>query len=339
VTTPGGVPNLPVGALTLDTIASKTQDMTVSGMKGRAVERFSSIFNTSTGLSPASEITPFGILTSIFSGFNSTVANADPADVDGPEDLPGLLVEWIEGIPVIGQFVELFQAILGDYTGDDTTLLAIQDIFAPIRAIVDALTGLAGGTGGLGDFFPDLLGLLGNPTGLGTGSPSLGSLSSIPLLAPLQSLIDGIIGGSSNPLSSLISSLLGTASTASTASSNSSTALSNFTSLINGVVGGTGNPLSSLISSLTGTASTASSASSTASTANTNASSALGNWTTLLGGIPGVSTLSGFLGFLQPTTGKVLIDCRATHIVQTRQEAPVSRISQRHESPSSAACT
>jgi hypothetical protein len=265
VTTPGGVPNLPVGALTLDTLASKTQDVTPTAMKARAAGRFSSIFSSSTGLDPASSITPFGILTTIFGGFNSTVANADPADVDGPEDLPGLLIDFIESLPFVGQFVELFQAILGNYTGTDTTLLGIQNLFAPIRAVVDAFTALVPG----GNF----LGFL-SPSSSGSG-----------IFAPL---INGILGGTGNPLSSLFSNLLGTASTASTANTNANTGLSNWSSLLGGlpgvssissllsflnpasssngifaplinlVTGGTTNPLSTLGTSLTTTASTTS---------------------------------------------------------------------------------
>lgn len=138
MTTPGGVPNLPVGALTLETLASKLQDMSGGAMKARAVERFPSIFGGSTGGSPASDITPFGILTGIWAEVNSLVATSDPADIQGPEDLPPLLLEFIEGIPVVGQLVGLLEAILGTYDGDDETLLTIQQIFAPVRALVAA---------------------------------------------------------------------------------------------------------------------------------------------------------------------------------------------------------
>lgn len=148
MTTPGGVPNLPAGALTLDTLASKTQDMSGTAMKSRAVERFPSIFNTSTGLDPSLDITPFGILTRIWAEVNSLVANSDPADIQGPEDLPQLVLQFIEGLPVVGQFVELFAAILGNYTGTDATLLGIQNIFAPIRQVAQLVAGM-GGTGGI----------------------------------------------------------------------------------------------------------------------------------------------------------------------------------------------
>lgn len=170
VTTPGGVPNLPVGALTVDTLASKTQDMSPDAMKGRAVERFPSMMDGSTGLSPASDLTPFGILTKLFAGFNSTVANADPADVQGPDDLPGLLIDFIEEIPVVGKFVELFGAITGDYEGDDEILQAISAIFAPIRKLLQMFAGIAEGDGfptveqitdGVGDIFETIANVLG----------------------------------------------------------------------------------------------------------------------------------------------------------------------------------
>jgi hypothetical protein len=129
VTTPGGVPNLPQGALTLDTLASKTQDMSGAAMKARAVERFPSIFNTSTGLNPALDITPFGILTRIWAEVNSLIANADPADVQGPEDLPELVLEFIEGLPVVGKFVDIVKVLLGEYDGDDPTMVTMSGWF------------------------------------------------------------------------------------------------------------------------------------------------------------------------------------------------------------------
>lgn len=139
MTTPGGVTNLPVGALTVDTLASKTQDMTPAAMRGRAADRVPSIFNSSTGGNMLSDLSPFGIIAQLFAGFNSHIANADPADIQGPEDLPGLLLDFIEELPVIGTMVGLLEAILGTYDGDDPVLLAIQDIFTLIRNLFGGL--------------------------------------------------------------------------------------------------------------------------------------------------------------------------------------------------------
>lgn len=145
VTTPSGVPNLPQDALTLDNLASRLQDMSSAAMKSRAAERFPSTFNTSTGSDPALDLTPFGILTSIWAGINSLIANADPADIEGPQDLPPLLLEFIEGLPVVGELVGLLEAIFGTYTGDDSVLLTVQEIFAPIRKLLQLISGTGEG--------------------------------------------------------------------------------------------------------------------------------------------------------------------------------------------------
>lgn len=145
MTTPGGVPNLPQGALTIDNLASVLQDMTGAAMHQRATERFPSIMDTSTGLNPSLELTPFGLLTRIFAEVQSLIANADPADIEGPEDLPPLVQEWIEGLPFVGELVGLLEAILGTYDGDDTVLLQVQAIFDPIRKVLQMLSGISSG--------------------------------------------------------------------------------------------------------------------------------------------------------------------------------------------------
>lgn len=145
MTVPGGVISLPPGASTLETLEANLQNMSAPAMKARAVDRFPSIMDGSTGGSPAVDLTPFGILTSIWAGTNSLVANADPADIEGPEDLPGLLLDFIEGLPVIGQLVGLVEAILGSYDGNDQVLLTIQNIFAPIRKLMQMITGVFDG--------------------------------------------------------------------------------------------------------------------------------------------------------------------------------------------------
>lgn len=56
-------------------------------------------------------------------------------------------------------------------------------------------------------------------------------------IGKFTSLIDGVVGGSGNPLTALISSLTGTASTASSANTNANTGLSNWSTLIAGIGG------------------------------------------------------------------------------------------------------
>jgi hypothetical protein len=237
VTTPGGVPNLPVGALTLDTIAEKLHDMSPAAMRGRAVDRMPNIFHSSMGGNPMSDYSFFGFFTQLWAGFNSAVANADPADITGPDDLPGLLINFIEDLPIISELVDLTKsiisgdfnaadvvtaienvfntlgsmlgltapafdssaalewltenipvaaglvdAIMGTYTGDDPALLAIQDIFVPIRALgpdlqafLDAVAN-ALGHAGIGHTVSEIEAFLGAIPGANIGSTILSSI-------------------------------------------------------------------------------------------------------------------------------------------------------------------
>lgn len=145
MTTPGGVLSLPHEALTIDTLASKLQDMSGTAMKNRAAARFPGMFNNSTGLNPALEFTPFGLLTRIWAEANSVIANADPADIQTPEDIPDLLLQFIDGLPLVGQFIDILEAITGTYGGEDETLLAVQEIFAPIRKLMQLVAGIGEG--------------------------------------------------------------------------------------------------------------------------------------------------------------------------------------------------
>lgn len=111
MTTPLGVPNLPVGALTVETLGEVLQDMSAAAMRARAGERFPDIFNLTTGGDVLDDLTPFGILSAIWAAFNSQVATSDPADIQGPEDLPGLLLDFIEELPVIGILVKFVEAL------------------------------------------------------------------------------------------------------------------------------------------------------------------------------------------------------------------------------------
>lgn len=132
MTTPLGVPNLPVGALTVETLGQQLQDQTSDAMRARAGDQMPGIFSSSTGGDILNSLSPFGIITSIWSGINSLIATGDPADIQGPEDLPPLMLDFIEGLPFIGQFVTLFQALVGTYDGEDETLLGIQELLSPV---------------------------------------------------------------------------------------------------------------------------------------------------------------------------------------------------------------
>lgn len=124
--------------LTLGNLESRLQDMTAGAMKGRALTRFPTLVGQTTGLDPSIVFAPFGILTDIFSRWNAVIANSHPDDVQGPEDIPNLLAEFVLGLPfaVLEEFVDILAALLGNYTGDDPSIIQIQNIFAPVRTLM-----------------------------------------------------------------------------------------------------------------------------------------------------------------------------------------------------------
>ncbi|GLE57860.1 hypothetical protein NJBCHELONAE_31700 [Mycobacteroides chelonae] len=189
MTTPGGVPNLPAGALSIETLAEQVQDMTPAAMRSRANGRYPGIFNGSTGGDPALDLSPIGIINQLFAGFNSHVANADPNDIQGPEDLPALLLDFIESLPVVGQFVGLAEAIMGTYDGDDETLLAIQQIFMPIRRLLQLASGQDVGWPTLPEIeagWTDLFAAIGNAVSKFPGVIAISRIANI-----IQDLING----------------------------------------------------------------------------------------------------------------------------------------------------
>lgn len=142
MTTPGGVPNLPTGALTVSTLGQQLQDQSAAAHRSRAGARFpEALLLGSTGGNVMSDASPFGVIVKIWSEVNSRIATADPADIQGPADLPGLFTDFVESLPVIGQFVQLLEAISGTYDGEDEVLQAIQEINQPLRKILQLLTG------------------------------------------------------------------------------------------------------------------------------------------------------------------------------------------------------
>lgn len=291
MTTPGGVSNLPTDALTLDSLASKTQDMTAAAMRGRAGAHVATIFGGSTGGNPLSDLTPFGIITRIWTEVNSAIANADPADINGPEDIPDLLLQFIEGLPVIGQLVGLLEAILGTYDGDDPILLDLQKFFGLFRDLfdlvdldlddlptLDEVWGLVitNFIKPLGDFVSLVGGLLnaawipgldGSKIISGTIAQTFLNIVSIP-----GSIIAGLLSGANIPIldQTKVSGL-------NIIANNASTAQGNWTSFLSG---GSWPDISASVADFLGTKSTANTAAADATNALSDASGAQSTATT-----------------------------------------------------------
>jgi hypothetical protein len=121
----------------------------------------------------------FDALTTLFGDLNPLSGTFNPLDA---------ITTFIELMVEVG--ANLPMALIQELTGFTGGVPILNQLIGLFTGTTGGLTGL----GGLGAIFGDLTGLLGNPTALGSGTPVLGSLSSIPILGPLF----GLFGGASN---------------------------------------------------------------------------------------------------------------------------------------------
>lgn len=186
MTTPGGVPNLPTGALTLDTLVGKLHDMSPSAMRGRGAARVPAIFDSSMGGNPMSDYSFLGLMMQLWGGFSSAIANADPADITGPDDLPGLLVTFIEDLPIVGEFVTLMKEVINGTFDIGDVVTAIENSFNTLGSMLGLPSPLFD-VDAMVDWFSQNF-----PLVSGLIDAVLGGLDRVPLSA--------IVGGASNYL-------------------------------------------------------------------------------------------------------------------------------------------
>ncbi|MGX9297477.1 hypothetical protein [Tsukamurella paurometabola] len=130
---PIGSSDIPQGAFTHTGIAGVLQDYSAGKYRSTVGGRFPSIVGGTPAGSPLSAITPVGIITGILSEFMRVVSNSTSHDISHPADLDDLIHDFFQGLPLVGQFVDLLDAIFGTYDGDDPVLLQIKALFAFLR--------------------------------------------------------------------------------------------------------------------------------------------------------------------------------------------------------------
>lgn len=111
-------------------------------------------------------------------------------------------------IQVFASLVQNFLGVSGPFASIQQALNAIQKV--PILSdLLAAITGSSttggGGIAGLTTFFTDFLGIFGHPTGLGTGSPTIPGVSSIPIFGPLITMFISLFGGTGSGVTGLTS--------------------------------------------------------------------------------------------------------------------------------------
>ena len=209
---------------------------TISGVLSQSSDggtTWAPVGSGSGGIDPNPPIDPgtFTKITFDASGLVTGGADATVADIDGlaaalasisagavPLSTKGDLVTFDTAIVRLGVGADgtFLKADSTQDTGLDWGLIGIADIlhldtllsgFGTGNSILNQLIGLFTGTtgglsglSGLGSIFGDLLGILGNPSSIGSGSPLLSGISSIPILG-------GLLSGAGTILTSLIGGL------------------------------------------------------------------------------------------------------------------------------------
>ncbi|MCH5645180.1 hypothetical protein [Gordonia sp. ABSL49_1] len=139
--------NLPVGVYKPEDLGTVLQDHTAETARVSMASRFPAFMSGESSGAASDVDGPLGWLVSAVAQAQSAVAQADPADIKGPDDLLDLAHDVISDLPVVGKFVELWDAMNGDYDGDDPVLQFISLLFAPLRRFIEIITGAGGGLG------------------------------------------------------------------------------------------------------------------------------------------------------------------------------------------------
>lgn len=111
--------NLPVGVFKHDQLATVLQDNTKAKFGDVGAGRFPTVVNGTNAGNPANVGGPLGFIVDLFAKLTEDVANADPATIQGPDDLHPLITNFFEGLPIIGIIVETINEISQLFTGEE----------------------------------------------------------------------------------------------------------------------------------------------------------------------------------------------------------------------------
>lgn len=138
------VANLPQGVIYHGNLGSVLQNPSAGKYRSLAAGRFPSIVGGTSAGSPSDVGGPLGFVVDLFAKFAENVATADPSTVNHPDDLIPFITDFFEDLPLIGLFADLWDAMMGTYTGDDPVLNFIETLFSPIRSLLELVTGVTG---------------------------------------------------------------------------------------------------------------------------------------------------------------------------------------------------
>ena len=133
---------LPPGVLRVGDLGSAMQGLNGTKVtettKGRMVGNF---LATPGGFAGG----PIDFLVGLLGQFLGNIADdANDITLEGPQDLPDLIHDFFADLPLVGIIIDIFDAMLGTYDGDDPVLNGIQNLFALIRRFLELITNPVG---------------------------------------------------------------------------------------------------------------------------------------------------------------------------------------------------
>ncbi|MDL9938670.1 hypothetical protein QSJ18_18140 [Gordonia sp. ABSL1-1] len=140
-----GPEDLPQGVVHPSQLGTSLQGHSAGQLRALMAARFPAFLGGEMTGAAGDTSGPLGLLVDVVSKFQAAVAAADPATITKPADLLDLAHDVISDLPLVGRFVDLWDAMLGEYTGDDPILEFIQNLFAPLRKVLELASGVTVG--------------------------------------------------------------------------------------------------------------------------------------------------------------------------------------------------
>ncbi|MCF3941307.1 hypothetical protein [Gordonia tangerina] len=131
--------DLPQGVSAPSQLGSALQDQSKAKFKSLAASRFPSVVNGTSAGNPADVAGPLGFVVDLFAGFAQNVAQSDPAAIQGPDDLHELVTDFFDGLPLVGVLIDIRDAMMGNYEGDDPVLQAIDSFMGSLAGLVNTV--------------------------------------------------------------------------------------------------------------------------------------------------------------------------------------------------------
>lgn len=134
---------MPQGVLKAEDLGNALQGLDATKVGDTTEDRLPEVFTGTLGGELVNA--PIKFVLSRFAEFLGDVVDDNTAMLESPDDLPDLIHDFFADLPLVGIFIDILDAMLGNYAGADPALIAIQNLFALLRKVLELISGVGGG--------------------------------------------------------------------------------------------------------------------------------------------------------------------------------------------------